>query len=95
MRQLARAGVLVLARSGSLSADGRVSGGPVVEIDGLAVAGYDDPLENPTAGVRTRSLELAAAELEREAAWPRDGHGKEERFAARLLGAHRASAGTP
>jgi predicted phosphodiesterase len=42
-RQLARAGAIVLTRSGRLNADG--SRGPrVARVGGLRVAGYDDPL---------------------------------------------------
>jgi predicted phosphodiesterase len=46
MRSLAAAGALVLTRDGVLAGDGTVGADPVVEVDGLAVAGYDDPLEN-------------------------------------------------
>jgi predicted phosphodiesterase len=44
MRRLAGEGVTVLTRSGQLLPDGTRDGRPVVEIDGLLVAGYDDPL---------------------------------------------------
>lgn len=45
MRALARAGVVVLTEQGRLGADGRPHGPPVIEIDGMAVAGARDPLE--------------------------------------------------
>jgi hypothetical protein len=45
MRRLAARGVLVLTQGGRLRADGRVSGPPVVRVDGLRVAGFADPLE--------------------------------------------------
>jgi predicted phosphodiesterase len=44
MRRLASKGVIVLTRSGELRPDGSRDGRPVVPIDGLLVAGYDDPL---------------------------------------------------
>jgi hypothetical protein len=44
MRALARRGVSVLTRHGVLRADGRY-GPESVDVDGLAVAGFDDPLE--------------------------------------------------
>jgi hypothetical protein len=59
MLALVRAGATVLTRDGRLLADGSVDGDPVVEIDGLAVAGYDDPLEGESARVEDRPLELS------------------------------------
>jgi predicted phosphodiesterase len=44
MRRLASEGVIVLTRSGLLRPDGSRDGTAVVEIDGMLVAGYDDPL---------------------------------------------------
>jgi predicted phosphodiesterase len=44
MRRLAGQGVIVLTRSGRLLPDGTRDGEVVVPIDGLLVAGYDDPL---------------------------------------------------
>ena len=44
MRSLARRGVTVLTRDGVLRADGS-HGGPVADVAGLRVAGFDDPLE--------------------------------------------------
>jgi hypothetical protein len=45
MRELASAGVVVLTRDGRLLPDGSTDGATVVEVAGLDVAGYDDPLE--------------------------------------------------
>jgi hypothetical protein len=45
MRRLAARGVLVLTEHGRLRADGRTAGPAVVEVDGLRVAGFSDPLE--------------------------------------------------
>jgi predicted phosphodiesterase len=58
MRALAAAGALVLTRDGRLGGDGSVDGRPVVELDGLAVAGYDDPLESHAGTLVDRRLEL-------------------------------------
>jgi len=44
MRSLARRGVTVLTRDGVLRGDGR-HGAQIVDVDGLRVAGFDDPLE--------------------------------------------------
>jgi predicted phosphodiesterase len=65
MQRLAGAGVTVLTRSGRLAADGTTDGDPVVTVDGLAVAGYDDPL-TAAGGVGEHDLELEGDELERE-----------------------------
>ena len=53
-----RAGVIVLTRSGRLLPDGTTDGRPVVSLDGLLAAGWDDPLESAVASVRRRPLEL-------------------------------------
>jgi predicted phosphodiesterase len=45
MRAAARAGIVVLTRSGRLLPDGTTDGDPIFEVGGLSVAGYDDPLE--------------------------------------------------
>jgi predicted phosphodiesterase len=45
MRRLARAGAIVLTSRGRLRADGRDDGRPVQRIEGLFVAGWEDPLE--------------------------------------------------
>ena len=45
MRSLAAAGATVLTRNGRLLPDGTTDGRPLARIDGLLVAGYDDPLE--------------------------------------------------
>jgi Calcineurin-like phosphoesterase superfamily domain len=58
MRAAARAGVVVLTRSGRLFPDGTTDGRPVVALDGLGVAGWDDPLESATGSVEGRQLEL-------------------------------------
>jgi predicted phosphodiesterase len=63
MRDLARAGVIVLTRDGRLLADGSTDGRPVVRVDGWEVAGFDDPLEAPTARFESRPLELTGAEF--------------------------------
>jgi predicted phosphodiesterase len=44
-RKLARAGALVLTRSGRLRDDGTTDGEIVQRVDGLRIAGYDDPLK--------------------------------------------------
>ncbi|HTN24103.1 MAG TPA: metallophosphoesterase [Solirubrobacteraceae bacterium] len=44
-RKLARAGAVVLTRSGRLRADGTTDGALVTNVRGLRVAGYDDPLK--------------------------------------------------
>jgi predicted phosphodiesterase len=63
MLDLARAGVIVLTRDGRLLEDGSTDGRPVVQIDGWQVAGFDDPLEAPTAGFDSRPLDLTGAEF--------------------------------
>ncbi len=73
MRELARAGVVVLTREGRLLPDGSTDGATVVDVDGLEVAGYDDPLEGRGALTSGRPLELTPeqrAEEERDfVAW--------------------------
>jgi predicted phosphodiesterase len=64
MRDLSRAGVLVLTRDGPLRPDGTTDGRPVIEIDGLSVAGYDDPLEGEGLEREDPALELDEAEFE-------------------------------
>ena len=63
MLDLVRAGVLVLTREGRLLPDGSTDGEAVVEVDGLAVAGYDDPLEGENARIEGRPLELTEEEF--------------------------------
>lgn len=46
MRKLAEGGAIVLNRAGRLSADGTVTGPPVIRVAGLRVAAFDDPLED-------------------------------------------------
>ena len=45
MRKLTEDGVTVLGRRGTLQPDGRFKPPPVIEVDGVAVAGWADPLE--------------------------------------------------
>jgi predicted phosphodiesterase len=66
MRDLVRAGATVLTRDGRLRSDGSTDGAVVVDVDGLAVAGYDDPLEAETALEEGRPLELTPEELAEE-----------------------------
>ncbi|HEX8156603.1 MAG TPA: metallophosphoesterase family protein, partial [Solirubrobacteraceae bacterium] len=44
-RKLARAGAIVLTRSGRLRGDGSTDGQVVQRVEGLRIAGYDDPLK--------------------------------------------------
>lgn len=66
MRDLAEAGVTVLTRDGRLLPDGTTDGTVVADVGGLAVAGYDDPLEGRTALAAGRPLELTPEQLEVE-----------------------------
>lgn len=61
MLDLVDAGVTVLTRDGRLLPDGSTDGQPVIEVDGFAVAGYDDPLEGTSARFEARALELTEA----------------------------------
>jgi Calcineurin-like phosphoesterase superfamily domain len=63
MVDLARAGAIVLTRDGRLLPDGSTDGRPVVEIEGLEVAGYDDPLEGQTGHLEARPLDLTEPEF--------------------------------
>jgi predicted phosphodiesterase len=45
MRRLVRAGLTVLTGSGRLRRDGTTSGEPIIEVNGMKVAGVADPLE--------------------------------------------------
>ena len=63
MLDLAGAGVIVLTRDGRLLPDGSTDGRPVVDIDGLQVAGYDDPLEGRTGHLEARPLDLSESEF--------------------------------
>ena len=67
MVDLAQAGIVVLTRSGRLLPDGSTDGRPVIEVAGLTVAGYDDPLEGESEDVDGRPLELGEAEFDTEA----------------------------
>jgi hypothetical protein len=60
MRSLAVEGALVLTRDGQLAADGTIGPEPVVDVEGLAVAGWDDALEGRgPLGERRLDLEPA------------------------------------
>jgi predicted phosphodiesterase len=67
MRALAAGGAVVLTRGGRLRADGSSDGDAVTEVAGLAVAGYDDPLEGRGETIEGRQLELRGEDLDREA----------------------------
>ncbi len=58
MRAAARAGVVVLTRSGRLRPDGTTDGEPVATVAGLRVAGWDDPSETAGGTFAGRLLEL-------------------------------------
>ena len=58
MLAAARAGVIVLTRNGRLLEDGSTTGDPVVTVDGLEVAGFEDPLESASGTFEGRLLEL-------------------------------------
>jgi predicted phosphodiesterase len=58
MRAAARAGVVVLTRSGRLRPDGTTDGDPIVSVDGLDVAGWDDPGESANGTFEGHLLEL-------------------------------------
>jgi predicted phosphodiesterase len=63
MRAAAAAGVVVLTRSGRLAPDGSTDGQPLIRLDGLLVAGYDDPLESLDGDLAHRQLELRERRL--------------------------------
>ena len=54
MRAAAGEGVIVLTRRGRLRADGSADRHPVVTVDGLRVAGFDDPQERVNGGLASR-----------------------------------------
>ena len=58
MLAAARAGVTVLTRNGRLQEDGSTNGDPVTTVDGLEVAGFEDPLESASGTFEGRLLEL-------------------------------------
>ena len=72
MRAAVRAGIVVLTRRGRMNADGSADGQPVVSVDGLRVAGFEDPQERAHGGLASRielhEETLADAE-ERFLAW--------------------------
>ena len=63
MRRLAQAGAIVLTHGGRMAGDGTVTGPAVISVDGLKVAGYEDPL-GAQAGQFGHRLDLTPAELE-------------------------------
>jgi predicted phosphodiesterase len=65
MRRLAQAGAIVLTHDGRMAGDGTVTGPPVVSVDGLQVAGYEDPLATQ-AGNFGHQLDVTSAELANE-----------------------------
>lgn len=67
MRRLAQAGAIVLTHTGRMAGDGTVTGPPVISVDGLMVAGYEDPLASQ-AGSFGHRLDLTPAELTDETA---------------------------
>jgi predicted phosphodiesterase len=62
MCDLAASGAIVLTRQGRMNAAGRVRGPAVQRIEGLLVAGYDDPLE-VDAGTYGHRLDFTPAQL--------------------------------
>ena len=72
-QRLARDGAVVLTRTGRENSTGETSGHPIVDINGIRVAGYDDPFERRSGeGFADRYNRTPdAAELERFATWLR------------------------
>ncbi|MDP8967296.1 MAG: metallophosphoesterase family protein, partial [Actinomycetota bacterium] len=69
-RKLARAGAIVLTRTGRLRGDGSTDGNVVQRVAGLRIAGYDDPLKRlARAGYRDNGATQTPEEQERFAAW--------------------------
>ena len=54
MRAAARAGIVVLTQRGRLLPNGSTEGQPVVTVDGLRVAGFEDPQERAEGGLASR-----------------------------------------
>ena len=67
MRRLAQAGAIVLTHTGRMAGDGSVTGPVVISVDGLQVAGYEDPLA-AQAGDFGHRLDLTPTELADETA---------------------------
>jgi predicted phosphodiesterase len=63
MVEAAREGVVVLTRSGRLLQDGSTDGQRLFRLEGLLVAGYDDPLESLDGSLTDRRLELKERRL--------------------------------
>jgi predicted phosphodiesterase len=72
-RSLSRDGAIVLTRTGRLNRKGETTGHPVVDIEGLQVAGYDDPFERQAGENFADRYDRTpdAPELERFASWLR------------------------
>ena len=69
-RKLARAGAVVLTRSGRLRGNGTTDGRVVQRIGGLRIAGYDDPLKRlARRDYRDNGATPTAAQQERFATW--------------------------
>lgn len=69
-RKLARAGAIVLTRSGRLSGDGTTDGQIVQHVGGLRIAGYDDPLKRlAREDYRDRGATPTLEQQEEFAAW--------------------------
>jgi predicted phosphodiesterase len=58
MQRLARNGVTVLRNDGELDRNGKLIPGPVINVEGMTVAGFSDPLETPSATFGLHPLEL-------------------------------------
>ena len=69
-RKLARAGAVVLTRNGRLRSDGATDGRIVQRVDGLRIAGYDDPLKRLARdGYTDNGAKHTAADRQRFADW--------------------------
>jgi predicted phosphodiesterase len=71
LSRLAREGAVVLGTEGRLGVDGR-RGGVVADVDGLRIAGFDDPnMRRRADGYADRGAEVTAAGRRRFAGWLR------------------------
>jgi predicted phosphodiesterase len=69
-RKLAGTGAVVLTRGGRLRGNGTTDGRIVTTVDGLRIAGYDDPLKRLAAdGYRDNGAEYTPVEEQRFADW--------------------------
>ena len=78
MEDLAEAGVTVLEQEGRLQGDGTVTGPPLVEVNGLTIAGFADPLEWQGDDPGTPERSFSFPELD-------DGEAVEEAAKAELV----------